>query len=995
MKIRFVSFFLLAVCLFSVNGKALLYTKNTRPNVLADSLVTPVKILQNAQPSESDWIDSVFNGLSIDQKIGQLFMATTYSNKDEGHSQRIEKLINDYGIGGLIFIEAGNPVTQASMTNRYQALAKIPLLIGFDAEWGLGMRLPLVKDLPKQMTVGAVKDIRLAYRMGEEMAKQCHRVGVHVNFSPVVDVNSNAQNPIIGIRSFGENQQNVALKGMAYARGMQQNGIIACAKHFPGHGDTQTDSHHNLPVIAHGYDRLDAVELYPFRQLIADSVMSIITGHLLMPYYDNKAASISDKIVTKLLRDDLGFQGLIFTDALNMRGITKSTMPGQLDLLALQAGNDVLLMSENVPEAIKRIKEALASGQISQEVIDVHVRKILKAKYFAGLYHRPLIEINNILTDLNNEESKNLKQRIFENAATLVKNEGNILPFASDSSQYVSVAVGAVVGNEFQQKLSEFAPFLHYATANTSDEAYLNSLLALIDSTQTVVVSLHPSERSQTPRKNFGITKAEQDFITRLNAKTKVTLVVFGMPYSLKYFTEVPALLCAYENDPLMHQTAAQILFGTLPAKGRLPVSITEEFREGTGLDTDIGGRLNIGNPEDVGMSAIKLKAIDNVVNQAISQQVFPGCQVLVARKGQIILKKNYGGLTYNSPQESVQDHTLYDLASVTKVCATLQAVMLLYDQKQLDLNRKLVDYLPELKGTNKEEIVIKDVLLHQAGFVAYIPFWERTRKLNGFKEEFYRKAKNDTFALQVADNLWATPAIRDSVWKWIIKSPLINKRDKDGAYSFVYSDLGLMSLQKVIERITKQPLDVFVQNQFYKPLNLSRTGYTPLQKGLIAQNIAPTEEDRFFRMAPLRGTVQDQQAAMLGGVSGHAGLFSNASDLAVLMQMNLQMGFYGRKRFFSPSIIPYFAQKQGRNHRGLGWDKLPNDGESNYISAKVSPSSYGHSGYTGTMVWNDPEKELTFIFLSNRVYPSASNNKINTLKIRRKIQDLVYEAIK
>jgi beta-glucosidase-like glycosyl hydrolase len=257
----------------------------------------------------------------------------------------------------------------------------------------------------------------------------------------VVDVNSNAQNPIIGIRSFGENQQNVALKGMAYARGMQQNGIIACAKHFPGHGDTQTDSHHNLPVILHGYDRLEAVELYPFRQLIADSVMSIITGHLLMPYYDNKAASISDKIVTKLLRNDLGFQGLIFTDALNMRGITKSTLPGQLDLLALQAGNDVLLMSENVPEAIKRIKEALVAGQISQEVIDVHVRKILKAKYFAGLFRRPFIEMDNILADLNNEESQTLKQRIFENAATLVKNDGNMLPFVADSSQYVSVAI--------------------------------------------------------------------------------------------------------------------------------------------------------------------------------------------------------------------------------------------------------------------------------------------------------------------------------------------------------------------------------------------------------------------------------------------------------------------------------------------------------------------------------------------------------------------------
>ena len=398
---------------------------------------------------------------------------------------------------------------------------------------------------------------------------------------------------------------------------------------------------------------------------------------------------------------------------------------------------------------------------------------------------------------------------------------------------------------------------------------------------------------------------------------------------------------------------------------------------------------------EDVGMSSLKLKSIDQIAEEAIAQQVFPGCQVLVAKKGQIVFKKNYGQLAYNTPNDKVQDNTIYDLASVTKVAATLQAVMLLFDQKKLDLDQKASHYLPELKGSNKENIVIRDILLHQAGFVAYIPFWEKTRKLNGFKEEYYAMVKSDSFPLQVADNLWARPAIRDSVWKWIIKSPLINKRDRDGNFSFVYSDLGLMTLQKVVERITKEPLDVFVQQQFYKPLNMSRTGYAPLQHGLSAQQIAPTEEDRFFRMASLKGTVQDQQAAMLGGVSGHAGLFANASDLAILMQMNLQLGYYGRKRFFSPSVLPYFAQKQGRNHRGLGWDKLPEDGDSNYISAKVSPSSYGHSGYTGTMVWNDPEAELTFIFLSNRVYPNASNNKINTLKIRRKIQDAVYESFK
>lgn len=941
--------------------------------------------------SESLWADSVFNTLTNDQKIGQLFMVSAYSSGVEMNAVRIEKLINEYGIGGVIFFK-GDPVSQASLTNHYQTISKLPLLVGVDAEWGLGMRLNSVMDLPRHMTMGAVSDIRLSYQLGVEIAKQCKRIGVHVNFGPVADVNSNPNNPIIGQRSFGESPANVTRKGIAFIKGMQHNGLIACAKHFPGHGDTHDDSHYSVPVIPHNSERLDNVELYPFRQMIADSVMGMIVGHLQVPYYDNKPASVSEKIVTGLLKEKMGFQGLVFTDALNMRGITRSTRPGDADLQALQAGNDVLLCSENIPEAIRRIKEALNAGQISQEEIDNKVRKILRAKAHVGLNNWKPVEVNGIYQDLHLFEAKSLKKHIYENAVTVARNEENILPFKHlDTTKFVSVALGEQAGNPFQKTLSEYASFKHFAT-NKSAEADLTGILAQISPSQVVVVSLH--QMSYLPRRNFGVARHVQDFITRLQEKAHVVLCVFGSPYALRSFTNVPTLVCGYEDDDAMQAAVAQVMFGALAARGQLPVT-AGIISAGTGVSYEPVGRLMSALPENVGMKSEKLKAIDNIVNQAITDHAFPGCQVLVARKGMVVFKKNYGKLSYSSG-EPVWDYNVYDLASVTKVAATLQALMLLYERKVLDINERAVTYLPELKGTNKDNIVIKDLLLHQAGLVAYIPFWERTVTRSEFKPTFYASTKTELYPLLVADSLYASPIVRDSVWKWIIKSPLTNKKERDGKFGFIYSDLGLMMLQQVVERLTNQPLDQFVHQNFYEPLGMSRTTFNPLLNGLFKTEIAPTENDQAFRQAELRGTVQDQQAAMLGGVSGHAGLFSTASDLAVLMQMNLQLGYYGGHRYFLPSTVPFFAKEQSKSsHRGLGWDRKPEreDGN-NYISPKTSESAFGHSGYTGTLVWADPQKELVLIFLSNRVHPFASNNKINSLKVRRRVMDAVYEAM-
>ena len=965
----------------------ILYTDSRHRTKLTTLPALPtVQVLKQAA-----WVDSVFGTLSEDQKIGQLFMVAAYSSGAEMNAQRIERLINEYHLGGIIFSK-GDPLSQANLTNFFQKITKVPLLIGMDAEYGLGMRLRSVIDLPQHMTMGAVTDPRLAYQMGAQIAKQCRRLGVHLNFGPVVDVNSNPMNPIIGQRAFGESRENVTRKGIAYMKGMQHNGVIACAKHFPGHGDTQDDSHYNLPVISHGGDRLESVELYPFRQLIADSVMSVLVGHLQVPYYDNKPATVSEKIVTRLLKNEMGFQGLVFTDALNMKGITRIVKPGELEVQALQAGNDVLLFSESMIEAVRRIKEALQNGQLSQVDIDTKVKKILKAKYFAGLSKWKPIDTQHLQNDLNDVESQLFNHRVYEQAATVVKNQQSRIPFTHlDTTRFVSVAIGADADNAFQRTLSNYASFRHY-TIGKSEEQNFTALLARLDTARLVVVSLH--QMSYSPRRNFGVSRTVQDFVTRLQEKTNVVLCVFGSPYALKFFEETPTILCAYEDADAMQSAVAQVLFGALPAKGKLPVS-AGNFVVGTGIRTEASGRLAYSFPESVGLSSVKLQKIDQVVGQAIGEQAFPGCQVLVARRGKVVYRKNFGRQSYDNILEPVKDNTVYDLASVTKVAATLQTVMLLHERKLLQLTEKASSYLPELKSTNKENLTIEDILLHRAGLVAYIPFWERTVSRSDFKPIFYASSRSDTYPHLVADSLYASVAMRDSVWKWVIKSPLTNRRDRDGGYPFVYSDLGLMILQKVVERLTNQTIDDFVQQNFYEPLGMNRTGFNPLTRGLSRWDIAPTEHDNAFRERRLRGTVQDQQAAMLGGVSGHAGLFSNSNDLAILMQMNLQLGYYGSHRYFMPSTLPAFTQVQGeKGHRGLGWDKRPDDGQSNYVSDRVSLSSYGHSGYTGTMVWADPEQELVFVFLSNRVHPNASNNKINTLKVRRRVQDAVYEAI-
>jgi len=959
----------------------------------------PAKLRTPVAATEQSWVDSVFNSLTLDQKIGQFFMIATYSNRNEAYYRQTEQLIQNHQVGGLIFFQGG-PVRQATLTNRYQALSKVPLFVGIDGEWGLGMRLDSVPDFPKQMTLGAIQDNGLIVKMGAEIARHCHRIGININFAPVADINSNPRNPVIGLRSFGENRDNVTDKAGAFMKGLQRNRIIATAKHFPGHGGTDTDSHYTLPVVSHSTDQINETDLYPFRKLIADSLTGIITGHLYVPVLDNTpllAASLSQKVVTDLLKTKMGFKGLVFTDALNMRGVSRGRTPAEVNLKALMAGNDILLYPENVAESIKKIKDAVDKGLFSQEAIDEKVKKILRAKFWTGLHQNTPVKLENIQNDLQTANLQTLLRNLAEKSVTLVNNEQNLLPIATlDTCRFASVSLGVDFENSFQSTLSRYAAFKHvaYGDKPTTIEE-VEGILAQVGNANTVIVSLHDHRRSFN--KAFNLPTATVDLIERLQQKAKVIVCLFGSPYSIKQIPAcAAAVVCAYEDSPDLQIVAAQQLFGSLPFVGKLPVSIENQYLVGTGLITKSFNRLVFGLPEQVGMYSEILSKVDTLVQRAIKNRVFPGCQVLVARRGRLVYQKNFGTLLYDAPTEKVVSETLYDVASVTKVAATLQAIMLLYERGAIDLKQKAAHYLPELNRTNKANNTLEDLLLHRAGLLAFYPtLWERTKTGGGgLNPAYYSSIRDSVFVMQVAPKLFAKYALSDSVWKWVVQSPLTNRRVQGGGFPFIYSDLGILMLQKVVERITNQPLNDFMKQNFYEPLGMNMTGFCPLAYFPQSQ-IAPTENDFRFRNQLLRGTVHDQMAAVLGGVSGHAGLFSCAQDLVVLMQMNLQKGLYGNRRYFQNETVPFFARTHDdANHRGLGWDKAPADGQSNYVAAAASGVSFGHSGFTGTMVWADPAQELVFVLLSNRVYPRADNNEINRQKTRRQIQEAVYEAI-
>jgi beta-N-acetylhexosaminidase len=946
-------------------------------------------------PVEQQWVDSIFNSLTPDQRLGQFFMVAAYSNREKAHADRIERLVRNQGIGGVMFLQGG-PKRQALLTNRFQAASKVPLLIATDAEWGLDMRLDSTMHYAKEMTLGAMDDDHLVYQMGRDLGRKLRALGVHINFAPVVDVNSNPGNPVIGNRSFGEDQNRVAALGVEYVKGLQDQKVIAVAKHFPGHGDTDTDSHKALPVINTDLARLEKVDLVPFQKAFEAGALGVMVAHLYIPLFDTtnaKTTTLSKALVTGLLQEKMGFKGLIFTDALNMRSVSKLYKDGELDALALAAGNDVLLFSEDVPTALTRIKEAVAVGHLNQADLDTRVKKILRAKYWAGLNRYRPINLTRLRDSLNQAEGRVLAQTIFEHAVTVVKNDDKLLPFQRlDTLRIAAITIGTQPEGPYATIFNKYQPGPVYAVPDRyAPDSTFTRIQARLGDANVVVVSLH--QMNNTPGHNYGLGDGALKFIKNLEADPhrKTVVVAMGNAYGLKHLESARTLVCGYEDHYPAQLVLPQVLFGALPARGKLPVTVSETLKVGTGIATPDLHRLRYAAPEREGLDSRVMSQIDHIALESIVTAATPGCQVLIAKNGTVVFDQSYGYGTYDQSQP-VTNSTLYDLASVTKVAGTLQAIMYLKDQGKLNLEEKVSAYLPEMQRTNKRDMTVRDVLLHQAGLKPGIPTWERTVRGGTLKPAFYSNLRTDDFPNEVAPGEYSIKAADDSVWAWTLRSTLLPK--VRGKYPVEYSDLSFIIMKRLSEKLLKQPLSEFLPKEFYKPLGLGSMTYNPLTR-FPKSCIAPTENDTYYRREQLQGTVHDQTAALVGGVGGHAGLFATANDLAVLMQMNLQNGRYGGTTFFQTPVVSEFSHPQvAGNKRGLGWDRGDPTKPEGPTSRLAPASTFGHTGFTGTCVWLDPDNQILYVFLSNRVYPDAGNIKLRTYNIRTRIQEVVYKAM-
>ena len=926
--------------------------------------------------SENNWVDSVFTSLSNEEKIAQLIVIRAHSNLGPDHIAQVTDLIRKYDVGALCFFQGG-PVRQANLTNFYQSISKTPLLITIDAEYGLGMRLDSVTKFPYQLTLGALNDPSLIYEMGRAVGEQCKRIGVQVNYAPVVDINNDPDNPVIGFRSFGEDQDKVTRFGIAYMKGMQDVGIMACAKHFPGHGDVHVDSHLDLPVINKSIEQLDSLELKPFKAMFNAGVGSVMIAHLYIPSIDstaNMATSLSKNNITGLLRNDMGFSGLSFTDALEMKGVTKYWPGGEVAAQALIAGNDMLCLPESVPGAIAAVEKAIDEKKLSWNDINEKLKKVLHAKYRLGLSKWKPVDITNLVSDLN-ARTDEIRYRVARQTITVVKSKmANYI--ASPKMACVSIGTsspGFFVNTLHQRRNADVFNFSYKDDKKRSD-----SILQIIrsGSYDEIVVSI--SGYSLRPANNYGISKNAMDLFNELQ-KFNTKNYVFGNVLAARNFLSASQLVACYQDDDITQYTAADQYAGLINAKGSLPVSVGE-FKYG----------YSAYSPPNYAFD--KFYRVDSIVSDAIDKGAFPGCVVLAAKDGKIIYQKAFGHYQFNPSSLQTKPESIFDLASLTKISATTVSIMKLYEQGKISLNGKLGDYLPSTKGTNKAKLRIGDILLHQAGLEPDVLFYRYVRdSISHQPNPAIISSEKPGFNIRVAENLYLRNDWLDTAFQLVLDSKL------GPPNRYVYSDLDFIFLGKVVEAVTNMPLDQYVQKTFYKPLGMRTTGFKPLNR-FTKDRIVPTEIDTLFRWQMLWGDVHDYSASVLGQVAGHAGLFSDAQDLFRLYQMLLNEGTFDDQRYLKSKIIKLFTSYHSSiSRRGYGFDKPEKDNATRnqpYPAAKVSLETFGHTGWTGTCVWVDPKYKVVYIFLSNRVQSQVNNGKLSELSIRGKIQDAIYKAL-
>jgi len=974
----------------------------------ADPAITPIEPELEGQRNKRredalrrHWIDSVFAQMSDTARITQLLMPAVYADSTQPGEQWLQSF-QFWQPGGVILMKSS--LTGARRV--LQALhgqSRLPLLTSIDAEWGLSMRIDSTPVYPFQMTLGAISDLRLIEQMGRYIGEEMREIGLNLSFSPVVDVNNNLNNPVIGFRSFGSRAEQVSLRAEAYARGLQKSGVLACAKHFPGHGDTHTDSHHDLPLLIFDKARLDSIELVPFRRLIRSGVDAVMTAHLAMPGWTGdsvRPASLSRSIVHDALRVEEGFDQLIITDALNMKGVSAGWVPGRLEVEALKAGNDVLLFTTDLQKAHDSIRAAVNRGELSELEIEMKVKRILHAKY----------KVSSITTKpaMHAGRSAELQQAVYRQAVTLLHDPQGRIPIAGAQTRG-----GLHIGIGSAQSVEDFYKHIGVYALMPSiriDPTAKNPLHVLSDSLlyniQFVMVTWHPG--SQRPPYALSDTLINQ-LKYKLHNIPRVD-VVCGNPYLIRRLLpakETDAVICAYEEKPLARRAAVEALFGAQALGGQLPVDISPELPAGTGLRREAVFNLTHDNGTGSGFTPAVLARIDSIMEQAIRNGAMPGAQVMVAHRRKIIFNQTYG-YTDTTKRTPVTTTTRYDLASLTKILATAPALMMLTDSQRLHPNATVAQYLPECKAHPIGLIQLSQLMTHQAGLKPYVEFWRKTFR-NDQPDPFWFPHEDSTNKklLPVSANLRIRPEIRDSLWQWILQTPL----EPPGRY--VYSDLGPIILWKVMERVLGQSPAQYLRQHYFTPTGTVALGYS-VDSLIPMSYIAPTERDDSFRKALITGTVHDPTAALLGGVSGHAGLFGNAADV---MRLLIPLNPPQHNKYFvhgnqgdpvsttivskappmwRPSTLQLFTQSYyPGNRRGLLFDKPQSppapDGNT---APSASPSSFGHSGFTGTYCWIDPERDLIYVFLSNRVHPQAQPNTLARMGTRTQILELILQAI-
>lgn len=909
-----------------------------------------------SQPA-SKWVNETLASMTLEEKAGQLVFpnANGLDASDTSASYiRLKRLVEEYKVGGFVFFRSKLP-EKTLLVNKLQRLSKLPLLMAADFEHGVGMRIAEGTDFPSLMALGAADDSLLAYEMGAIIGRESRRIGIHQNYAPVVDVNNNPDNPIINTRSPGEDPVMVSRIAAALMKGMQDAKLVATIKHFPGHGNTSQDSHNETAIISSSKSEFNSTELYPFRRLIDDGALSVMVGHIRIPevYASGLPATLSPEITTDLLKKDLHFKGLVVTDAMNMHAISKVYPDSLSSLMAINAGNDLILFPANPESVITAIANSVRAGLISEERIDASVRKLLTIKEWAGLSENRLIDNEDILHSVKSGYAEKIAFQIAKKSITLARDKKNIIPLkTAKKKEYIHLIVTENPGDNgayFDSLLTSAYPGTETVRLNKrTTNRELKKMIAELKKHKTIIISVYNSISSFKGTRSFDprIEKMSRK-INALN-KNKI-LLSHADPYITDLFPSAGTYMLNYGSSAVSELALFKALTGENQITGKLPVTIpSAKLRKGDGL-TRKSVRIEYIASEDT-----MFHGADRLIQQGIQDSVAPGMTALVIKDGDIVYKRTAGTFTYDPSSTPVTDSSIYDLASVSKVIGTTTAVMICIDRKLFSLDDKVVKYLPQFGAKGKKNITIRNLLVHNSGLPAF--------------KKYYQLVKNGNELL-----------------KDIYNSELIYKTGE----KMVYSDLGMITMQKIIEKVTGKRLDKFLHAEVFSKLGMKSTMYAP--PASLKHRMVPTELDNYWRNRLLIGEVHDEAASMLGGIAGHAGLFSTAGDLAVFLQMLQQGGEYDGRRYIKNETVALFIKRQSdQSTRALGWDtpdeKYPSAGKF------FSKSSYGHTGYTGTSVWTDPEKNVIVILLTNRVHPTRVNSKL--MRFRPEFHDEIMRAL-